>query len=307
MKNLVKVRRNWSEISRRIPRTTRWLEGAASITVRVIDAISYPIALLLDGVKRLLDRMLEGTGIPDPPGLLGPALHPRAQSWIDDAHFAQLVEIGAKAFPGCGLTRETRGEMFARWLGVNPNVLRFIVIEDGAGPPRRIGYTCILPLKKESYYRYYRGELSEYVFSSNDITKPSYVSPPRYICLQAFALDQRKVDQAHWVALYQHIVMHLYVLMRGSTTVLPKIIAEGETRSGKRVLARRGFVQVGLSASGFPLYELDLATPESEMRKEAADTRRELLRLFKLLAPGHAELQARRKPFPALPSGSTPM
>jgi hypothetical protein len=305
MENLAAIRRKWAEISRRVPRASRWTEGALGTAVTIVDAVSYPVQLLLDAVARLIARAFEGTGVPYlQSGLLGAPLLPRAECWVDPAHFSLLVDIGSKAFPGCGLTRSTREELFARWLAANANVFRFIVLDEDPGVPRRIGYTCILPLKKDSYYRYFRGELSEYHFSAIDITKPSYVAPPRYLCLQAFALHERNVDEAHWVALYQHIVMHLYVLMRGNVANLPKIIAEGETRSGKRVLARRGFVEVGLSANGFPLFELDLAVPDEQMRKEAGDTKREILRLFKLYGAEHAQLHARSQPLLALQAGS---
>jgi hypothetical protein len=195
----------------------KWVRYSARGVLVIVDTVLWPVSAIAKLILGTI-RFAQDQELPNLDGPLGVALHPTHEDYVDESTFPLLVRFGMRAFPDCGLTEETRAEMYRRWLAANPNTLRFITVTDeqtGTPVVRRIGYTCLLPLKTFAYQQYRRLERSEYTFGEADIVRPTYPFAVKFVCIQAFAIDEA-VSRTHLVALYQSVarLVHLFSRFR---------------------------------------------------------------------------------------------
>lgn len=191
---------------------------------------------------------------------------------VSEAELKDIVEYGLQAFGEHGIDSVERQRMVKRFASACPKAFVFLTIErpgdsDAAfglcsqgesviERQQKVGYTCVLPLNKDGYTAYRRGELSDYHFNERHIISPRHLRPPRYLCIQAFALCVR-VNRTSAKSLLEGLAYHVSLHVDGILANRPVLIAEAATSSGLRLLERFAFARIGESANRVPLYELD--------------------------------------------------
>jgi hypothetical protein len=191
---------------------------------------------------------------------------------VSEAELNEIVKYGLEAFGEHDIDSAARQQMVKHFVSACPKAFMFLTTEKMGGSgtvlnlssqggpaierQEKVGYTCVLPLKTSGYIAYRKGELSDYKFTECHITSPRYLSPPRYLCIQAFALCVR-INKFHAKALLEGLAYHVSLHLDGIVAHRPVLIAEAATPSGLRLLERFAFAKIGQSANGVPLYELD--------------------------------------------------
>lgn len=145
-----------------------------------------------------------------------------------------------------------REEAIRAWHSVEPLCLRFVVLDEGERL-RRIGATCVLPLKSRSYQDYRAGNRREFDLSASDIESDSHDRD--WVCFQSFAISHAGSLSAHR-ALRHSIFDH--VMLVSAEKRLPRVIAEIGTNAGLAEAQYFGMSFCGRSAVGRPLFELDM-------------------------------------------------
>ncbi|MFH1893674.1 MAG: serine protease [Candidatus Zixiibacteriota bacterium] len=151
---------------------------------------------------------------------------------------------------------EDRRDAVYKWFKANPQCLRFIVLEDESGV-RRIGVTCVLPLRRNSFQIYRSGKLREFHFSDQDIVPTHEGGASPWLCFQSFAVSARYTRKTR-KAVRAAFEMHVSKMTPASR--LPIVIAEVGTKAGLAEAKHFGmkFIEK-LSADDRPLFQLNLA------------------------------------------------
>ena len=195
---------------------------------------------------------------------------------VPDADLKHVVEYGLQAFGEHDIGAIERQRMVKRFASVCPKAFVFLTIKRPGSSNsvvesyQNVGYTCVLPLNKNGYFAYRRGELSDYHFNERHILSPRYFRPPRYLCLQGFALCTR-VNRTSAKSLLEGIAYHVSLHVDGILANGTVLIAEAATRSGLRLLERFAFARIGESTNRVPLFELD-CRDYKRMRRRSQET-----------------------------------
>lgn len=161
---------------------------------------------------------------------------------------------------------EKRRDAVLRWYRKNPRCLRF-VIGKWQDRTERIGATCVLPLRPQSFHSYAGGRIREFDLGEGDIVSAEEGSVSPWLCFQSFALSAVVTRECPG-ALRSAIVAH--VLEMADKTREVTVVAELGTTAGAREAAHFGMrPMVCTSADGRPLFDIVL-TP-NEMRVAVED------------------------------------
>lgn len=185
----------------------------------------------------------------------------RALFGLEDIPELREMQGALLDFEGHDTRRE---EAIRGWHSVEPLCLRFVVLDEGERL-RRIGATCVLPLKSRSYQDYRAGRRREFDLSAPDIESDSHDRD--WICFQSFAISHAGSTSAH-LALRRSIFEH--VMLVSSEERLPRVIAEIGTNAGLIEAQYFGMSFCGPSAVGRPLFEVDMERDQTWRRAVAA-------------------------------------
>jgi hypothetical protein len=181
----------------------------------------------------------------------------RALFGFDDLPELSEMQGALLDFEGHDSRRE---EAVREWYSVEPRCLRFVVLHEGERS-RRVGATCVLPLKARSYQDYRAGRRREFDISGSDIASTD--EDRVWLCFQSFAISHAGSSAAHR-ALRRSIFDHVIDVATAST--LPRVIAEIGTDAGLVEARYFGMSYCGPSAMGRPLFELDTKQDETWRR-----------------------------------------
>lgn len=285
------LRENYQSLKGRVRGIDRALrlvrEGAYFFVDVFVLPLSWIIKAWLWAIHKWKDIPLpDETELPTGVLTLLPLDATRAKGQIvTEVDLADIVEYGLEAFGEHDIDASTRRRMVQHFFRACPRAFRLLTAErpdrsgicldlgskgEGAVSTQKVGYTCVLPLKKQAYAAYRRGELRDYDFSEVHIISPRYPLKPRFLCIQAFALIAR-VNKACARSLLEGIAYHVSLYVSEVLAHRPVLIAEAATRSGRRLLERFAFPLIGESANRVPLYELDVRDYE-RLPQRARDT-----------------------------------
>lgn len=143
------------------------------------------------------------------------------------------------------------------WHSINSNCLRFIISKNRE-KFERIGVTCVLPLKEESYMSYKKGYIAEFCLSETHIISNSDISKYScyYLCVQSFAFIGKCPRNIKSI-LRESFERHIAELVPENKTVY--IIAEIGTDVGRKIAEYFKMKMLDtISYDKRPLYELIL-------------------------------------------------
>lgn len=184
----------------------------------------------------------------------------RALFGLDDSPELREMHGALVDFEGHDAPRE---EAIRDWHSVEPRCLRYVVLREG-GKARRVGATCVLPLKSRSYQDYRAGRSREFDISGADIELSA--ENRGWLCFQSFAISHAGSSAAHR-ALRSSIFEHVTEVV--GSNGLPRVIAEIGTDAGLVEARHFGMSFCGPSAVGRPLFEIDMEKDESWRRAVA--------------------------------------
>ena len=265
---------------------TRFIQG-----VIIILSVAFVLVLLWNFRSPRLYRT-------EPLPLLGPSHMQRlAESEVKPDDLPELLRMARKNHPTHPRLHDLKN-LFHRWYlaqSGTTHVFAFVVIEDArisarvklsmtrcfmwvsglrnrvlgqqntavAAPRclyRRIGFTCVIPLREQDYRAYASGKLSEWDIGGRQHPIPDGGSP--HLLMQAIELLRAFRGRDNAVQALLHTLIWHIKDNRGSSTEKPRLIANGN-QTGEAILKRRGFACIVQAdeepnPDKLPIYELNV-------------------------------------------------
>lgn len=247
---------NYEEVKDRSKRVWNTLEYIRWFFYVSIDVFVLPISWLIKGILRV-DEWSRGVEVKDVKVANIERVDINEKMIPSKSDLDLLVDFACEAFAISRVPRNKRRRMFERWFKINnKSFLFFTVPQKEKESYRRVGYSCVLPFKKEGYISYRRGEVSDFKFNERHVLSGKSGKYSNHICVQAFAICE-DLTKEHWQILYHNLARHISLYTDNFFKDRMVIVSEGATRYGVKILEELGFVKVGISANNTPLYELD--------------------------------------------------
>ncbi len=182
--------------------------------------------------------------------------------WDDKPNLNVLNELGIEAFGPIPSRFGKRRDYFARVLSVDPRMYATQHHRADA-----VGYIGVLPLTERATGHYLRGLVSQFEWTERDL-KPHDAGTCHTVYVQALYIRDENRDHtaaALRIALLE-ICERVAKLLPDDwcpgRAPHPRILAEGTTPAGKRLLARTGWNRIGTSALANPIFEFRLDNHE---------------------------------------------
>ena len=174
---------------------------------------------------------------------------------VDPREWPDVGDMQA-ALRGFEDQNERRRAAIREWFAAEPRCLRFVLLA-GEGGRHRIGATCVLPLTARAFQDYRAGARHEFDLTAADLETARAGEGSSWLCFQSFAVATAGSARAH-AALRETIERHVLDLAGAGRR--PRVIAEVGTDAGLVEVRHFGMTYCGQSASGRPLFHIDLGT-----------------------------------------------
>lgn len=145
-------------------------------------------------------------------------------------------------------------EIFLQWFRANKNTFTVLYVGE-----RIVGYYSILPLKERTLEKFVNGEISEMGFTSEDILPEQEVQNARELYFFSMVVDKKYEPRGF--QLVQRLVDELKT--KKAYPQVQTVYAAAATATGRKILQKLGFVQIGDAAEredGHDLYEYSYDT-----------------------------------------------
>lgn len=192
---------------------------------------------------------------------------------------ATLTEIGDEAFGG-RLTAHERHDMYSRWHRGHPSCFKLVYYRR-----ELVGYVSVLPLNTWSAVRHLRGDLSQYSFIEDDISRFG----ANHIYINAIYIRKEHIRCRGLFPAVLRAVAELVAEFCADDLDDLVIYAEAFTPAGTHLLRDLGFHRDGLSKDEKPFYRLDWRRKEtaSLAAKSTIDLISDIVRTVRDESPPH--------------------